>query len=98
MNKSGSIYYTLNGTVPTISSPKYINPIIISSSKTLKYMAVDLFGNQSPIYTENYIIFKKSVKYVNTKTITMQSTGIPLGWIMIAIIFITTSFIFPKKV
>jgi len=56
MNKNGTIYYTTNGTTPTINSTQYKTVISITKTTTLKYFAVDLAGNQSPIYTQNYTI------------------------------------------
>ncbi|GEM_PF-4738926 len=53
-----SIYYTLDGTDPTTSSNKYQGPVNVGTSKTLKFRAIDEAGNSSPIYTENYRIFK----------------------------------------
>jgi len=50
------IYYTTNGSEPTIASLGYVSPIEISENTTLKIMAVDTVGNQSLIITEIYII------------------------------------------
>jgi predicted outer membrane repeat protein len=58
MSENGNIYYTLDGTTPTTTSIKYTRPITVSSSVTLEYLAVDLAGNKSPIYTQIYIIDK----------------------------------------
>jgi outer membrane protein assembly factor BamB len=55
MNRPGHIYYTYNGTTPSTSSPKYARPILIKKSTTLKYLAIDLEGNKSRVYTERYI-------------------------------------------
>lgn len=60
MNEDGIIYYTLNGANPTIYSDIYSNPLILSTSTTLKFLAVDLAGNLSPIYTQMYTIDKKA--------------------------------------
>lgn len=49
------VYYTLNGATPTTSSAKYTVPFNISTTKTLKFIAVDAAGNQSPIQTVYYI-------------------------------------------
>ena len=58
MNKPGTIYYTTNGTNPTTSSSVYSKPLSISTTTVLKYLAVDLAGNKSPIYTQSYTIDK----------------------------------------
>ena len=58
MNKSGSIYYTINGVTPTTSSKKYTGPINIKSTTKLKFLAVDSDGYKSNVYTENYTIDK----------------------------------------
>ena len=58
INKTGTIYYTTNGSTPTINSTKYNAPIKITSNMNLKYLAVDSYGNKSPVYTQTYIIDK----------------------------------------
>jgi hypothetical protein len=60
MSEPGTIYYTTDGTIPTTSSSTYTNPITIASSTNLKYLAIDLAGNKSPIYTEIYNILPTS--------------------------------------
>lgn len=61
-SETSEIYYTLDGTNPTKSSNKYSGSINIATSKTLKFTAWDAAGNQSPIYTQLYRIYK-SVPY-----------------------------------
>jgi hypothetical protein len=51
-----TIYYTLDGSDPTTNSSIYSEPITISSSKTLKFMAVDTAENQSTVFTETYTV------------------------------------------
>ncbi|MEO5334121.1 MAG: chitobiase/beta-hexosaminidase C-terminal domain-containing protein [Magnetococcus sp. YQC-5] len=50
------IYYTLDGSTPTISSTLYSAPIAVSSSKVLKYIAVDKSGLVSDVRTKNFTI------------------------------------------
>jgi parallel beta-helix repeat protein len=66
MSEAGTIYYTLNGSTPSLSSSKYVRSLIISSTKTLKYFAVDNAGNKSPVYTVSYLIDKTAPKIVST--------------------------------
>lgn len=58
-SKPATIYYTLNGTVPTASSPVYTGPIGIGpvgTATTLKFAAVDADGLSSPVYEERYTL------------------------------------------
>ncbi|MEW6380204.1 MAG: chitobiase/beta-hexosaminidase C-terminal domain-containing protein [bacterium] len=57
-----AIYYTTDGSNPTISSPRFSGgPIAIENTLSLKFFAVDSFGNQEPIRVENYRMSKKVV-------------------------------------
>jgi len=55
-NEPADIYYTTDGTEPTTSSPYYETPITITQATTLKFIAVDVAGNQSDVFTETYAI------------------------------------------
>jgi hypothetical protein len=66
MNKNGTIYYTTNGTIPTNESNEYTGPITISATTTLKFMAVDTEGKQSPVYTQTYTIDRIAPKVIST--------------------------------
>jgi hypothetical protein len=81
MSENGTIYYTINGTTPTTTSTKYSTPVIISSTTALKYLAIDLAGNKSPIYTQTYTIDKTiptasatptGGSYNNTQSVTLK--------------------------
>lgn len=75
MNEEGTIYYTLNGLTPTTGSKKYAGAFIITSTHTLKFFAVDVAGNKSPVYTVKYTI-DKTVPKVSAISPTSSSTGV----------------------
>jgi PKD repeat protein len=58
IDSSPVIYYTTDGTDPTTASSTYTSSISIANTTTLKFMAIDVVGNQAPIQTENYTIDK----------------------------------------
>ena len=51
-----TIYYTLDGSEPTIESSIYTGPGYLTVDITLKFMAVDAYGNQSSTVIEVYDI------------------------------------------
>ena len=55
-SEQSTLYYTLNGTTPTPSSFLYSTSIPISQTTTLKFIAVDLAGNPSVVFTQSYTI------------------------------------------
>ncbi len=48
------IYYTLDGSEPDIGADLYTEPLALSESATLRFMAVDTAGNQCPSSSESY--------------------------------------------
>ncbi|MHB1125995.1 MAG: S-layer homology domain-containing protein [Bacillota bacterium] len=54
-NVTTSVYYTTDGTDPALNGITYTQPIEISSSTTLKVMAVDSVGNQT-YFSRDYVI------------------------------------------
>ncbi len=59
------IYYTMDGSTPTVNSAVYSGPIRVSSSMTLKYFAVNSAGNPSQVYMQNFIINSRQPKEIN---------------------------------
>jgi len=51
-----TIYYTTDGSTPTIANPVYTAPITITADTTLNFIATDSSGNTSPVSTESYVI------------------------------------------
>ena len=66
MSEAGNIYYTTDGTIPTTASKLYTAPIAITSTITLKFIAIDKLGNKSQVYTEKYTIDKTAPKITST--------------------------------
>ena len=79
------IYYTIDGTTPTTSSPVYSAPIDISVNTTLKYFGRDLVGNNESVQTQIYTIFLDTMPptttaspsggtYSSTQSVTLSCT------------------------
>jgi len=57
------IYYTLDGSTPTVNSMKYTKAFRIFNDKTLKFFSIDNLGNQEINRTENYNIVYNDKKF-----------------------------------
>ena len=58
-DRSATIYYTTDGTIPTTSSPSGPSPLTLpqfTSTTTLKFFAVDASGNRESVKIETYTI------------------------------------------
>lgn len=57
-NETATIYYTLDGSSPTLNSAVYSAPISVVDTITIKYFGKDTAGNTSPVQTAVYTINK----------------------------------------
>jgi chitinase len=55
-SKASVIYFTTDGSAPTVNSQRYTGPITISTTTTLKAMAVTPSAAQSPTAKGNYVV------------------------------------------
>lgn len=53
---NAAIYYTTDGSTPTIYSQKYSSPLVVNKTTILKYFAVDTAGNVEAVKTQTYTI------------------------------------------
>lgn len=71
-NERGTIYYTTDGSIPTIGSPVYRGPITLVSTTTIKLFAVDAAGNAEAVKTGTWTMhvsdLAASVKINNGST------------------------------
>jgi len=49
-------YYTTDGTVPTITSPRYTGPFTVSTTRAVQFFSVDKAGNREAVKRERYTI------------------------------------------
>ncbi|AKQ65388.1 Beta-hexosaminidase [Myxococcus hansupus] len=49
-------HYTLDGSVPTLASPRYTAPVSISTSATLRFFSVDRVGNLEAVQQARYVV------------------------------------------
>jgi hypothetical protein len=77
-SKTGTtIYYTTDGSTPTIASSVYASPLTVSSTETIKALGVDQAGNQSDIASNTYTF--PTPTSTPTPTTTPQSTSTTTG-------------------
>lgn len=73
-NTPGKIYYTLDNTNPNNTSTQYTQPLTISKTTTIKYIAYFNNGNTTPVYTKTYTINKPRVT-INISPTTITTKG-----------------------
>ncbi|MFC5863728.1 chitobiase/beta-hexosaminidase C-terminal domain-containing protein [Acidicapsa dinghuensis] len=56
VTSNASIYYTIDGTIPTTASTLYTGPISVNSSETIEAIAVASGYANSPVATAQYVI------------------------------------------
>jgi hypothetical protein len=61
-----TVYYTIDGSTPTSSSPVYSGPITVASSTTISAIATDPGYNQSPVVTATYYISAGAMSFTGT--------------------------------
>jgi hypothetical protein len=54
--RPATIYYTTDGSAPTIRSRQYTEPIRLSRSTVLRYFSIDPYGHREPLGQEQYDI------------------------------------------
>jgi hypothetical protein len=55
-NRQAVIYYTTDGSEPTLDSPRYTGPVRLEGSAQLRYFSVDPYGNREASRQEHYDI------------------------------------------
>jgi hypothetical protein len=54
--RAATIYYTIDGSEPTLASPRYTQPLTIDRSTTLRFFSLDPYGNQETPRQERFVI------------------------------------------
>ena len=69
-SEEGTIYYTLDGSTPTISSSSYSSAISIAVTATLKAILVDSAGNVGDVVSKTYTITNNPIiKFSNSAAV-----------------------------
>lgn len=72
---TSKIYYTEDGTTPTITSTLYSTAITVNTTRTIKAVAVDAAGNIGPVMTEVYDLSGRRATIVIESRTAVGDTG-----------------------
>lgn len=81
-----AIYVTTDGTRPTENSTPYTAPIRLTANTTIRYVAVDVTGNVSPVIAQTYTVSPASFIDVGkgnqffTEIMWLAEHGVSTGW------------------
>ena len=54
--RPATVYYTIDGSEPTLASPRYTQPLTLAQSTTLRFFSVDAYGNREATQQEHFAI------------------------------------------
>jgi len=57
-SEPAEVFYTIDGTQPTVDSSRYKGPISVSKNLVLSFLAVDKVGNRSEVVDQRYVLDK----------------------------------------
>lgn len=89
-NETATIYYTIDGTTPTMASAVYTAPITVAATTTIKYFAVDTAGNVEAVKSGAWVIhvpdmtanvkINNGAAFTNTAVVNLSLSAVdPLG-------------------
>ncbi len=68
IDEGAKVYYTMDGSTPSVSGKVFSKPLSIKTNTTLKYFGVDTNNNKSNLVTQNYIF--SCAEKPNAKSVT----------------------------
>ncbi len=80
-NEESDIYYTADGTVPTMSSTRYTVPISLDATTTIQYFSVDYAGNVETVKSGTWTIHRDDMVasvMINSGASVTNSTAVTL--------------------
>jgi hexosaminidase len=74
--KNAVVHYTTDGSIPGIRSPKYIKPIYINKTQTVKAAIFGVNGRMGDIFTANYV----QTDYVDAVSLRNPKNGLNFSY------------------